>query len=90
MALSDVLSDKTKTAPADNELSNTASDMHNAYEWKVGDPEPEGTHVQANVALRNYREDMRKGKADAASYKHNVIWVDTTKSIGDQLRSLKK
>ena len=89
MAESDVLSNKTKSLPGENELSNTASDIHEAYKWHYGDPEPEGTHVLQNVPLRNYRADLRKGAADAKRYKHNYILIDTFDLVGPQLEKLK-
>lgn len=89
MALSNILSDKTKSLPSENELSNTATDMRVAYEWHYGDAEPKGTHVLQNIPLRNYRNDLRKGAADDARYKHNYILVDTFKLVGPQLAKLK-
>uniref|UniRef100_A0A6M3LA92 Uncharacterized protein n=1 Tax=viral metagenome TaxID=1070528 RepID=A0A6M3LA92_9ZZZZ len=90
MALSDVLSNKTKTAPVASELSQTDRDYRIAMEWEVGDPEPQGTYVRSRAHLTRLRNDLRRGVSEAANYKHNVIWVDTFKPIGKQLEELKK
>ena len=87
--MGDYLSNKILTTPIDGELSNTASDMHEAYKWEIGDSEPMGTHVQNNLPLRRYRNDMRIGKTEARSYNKNFIIVDTMKPIGPQLAELK-
>ena len=89
MALSDVLSDKTKTIPTASELSTTDRDVRTAMEWKLGDPEPKGTYVHNLVHLTKLRGDLRRGKSEAAAYKHSVKWVDTFKPIGEQLEELK-
>ena len=89
MAESNVLSDKTKTLPTASELSTTDRDYRTAMEWKLGDPEPKGTYVINLVHLRNLRDDLRRGKSEAAAYNHSVKWVDTFKPLSKQLDDLK-
>ena len=89
MVESNVLSEKTKTIPTASELSTTDRDVRAAMEWKLGDPEPKGTYVRNLVHLTKLRGDLRRGKSEAAAYKHSVKWVDTFKPIGEQLDELK-
>jgi len=84
------LSDRTKTLPASGELPSTKVDMEKLYEWEFGDPEPKGTFARNNAPMRRYRQDLKRGKAKASSYKHNVIYVDTLKPVSEQLEELNK
>lgn len=86
--MGEIFSDETLRIPQTSE-ANTATDMAEAFRWKLGDPEPKGTHAKANVALRNLRDDMRRGKAMAQSYENNYILVDIFKPIAPQLEELK-
>ena len=89
MALSNVLSESTKTAPLSGELSTTKKDVDDLYTWEFGDAEPEGTHAKNFGPMKRYRQDLRKGAFDSKRYKHNVIWVNTFKPVSEQLANLK-
>jgi len=87
--MGEIFSDETLSGFTGKE-GNTATDMAEAFRWQIGDPEPRGTYVKASVALRNYRNDLRKGRRDAQNYKHNYILIDTFDEIGPQLEEVKR
>lgn len=89
MALSNVLSNLTKTTPSSGELSTTATDMTQLFAWEFGDPEPKGTHAKNYAPHRRYRQDMRRGAFESKRYNNNVIWVNPFKTVSDQLSDLK-
>jgi hypothetical protein len=88
--MGEILSDKTLSGYSNSEISNTASDMEEAFRWHIGDPEPTGTHAKANVSLKAYRDDMRRGQRNAESYTKNYILIDTLKPINEQLKQFKR
>jgi len=75
-----MLSNKTKTAPTDSEHPNTTDDMDNLFEWKLGDPDPVGTHAKNHIGMKNYIKDMRNPPDYSKTF-----YVDTNKPVGPQL-----
>lgn len=84
-----VFSAETLAGVTGNE-GNTASDMAAAFRWKIGDPEPTGTFARASVALRELRNDMRRGRAMAEVYEQNYILINTFKPVGPQLEEVNR
>ena len=75
-----------------DEMPSTTDDMDAAFSWVIGD-EVYGTYAKNNEALKNYRNDIINAKSTFKDYENNMIFVDTLtnkKSIGDQLKDLKK
>lgn len=66
----------------------TTIDMYNLYTWEHGD-KLYGTHAKSNGAMQRYRNDINKAWGREKDYKKNLIFVDTTRPIGEQLKNLK-
>jgi hypothetical protein len=85
--MTDTLSNKTKSG--DFITPSTNDDMERLAQWEYGD-DIYGTFAESLAHWRRYREDIEKayGNEDAY-YNGNVIYVDTFRPIGDQLKKLK-
>jgi hypothetical protein len=85
--MADTLSNKTKSG--DITAPNTTTDVENVAKWKYGD-ELYGTFAQSLAHWRRYRQDIERAYGNENDYYDgNVIYVDTFKAIGEQLKKLK-
>lgn len=83
-------SNKTLSLPTADEGASTADDMDELFENAENTSyEPIGTHAKNYQPIKNLRKDLIVGKAKAANYEHNMIFIDTFRPIGEQLKNLK-
>lgn len=72
-----------------DEVPRTTVDMSKAQAWKHGD-KLYGTQAKKAPGLRLWRNDINKAWGKERRYDHNMIFINTYKPIGDQLKRLKK
>lgn len=81
------LSNKTKSGDID--VPSTKDDMTRLAEWEHGD-KIYGTFAKSLAHWKRYMDDINNAYgAEDDYYDGNVIYVDTFKPIGDQLKKLK-
>ena len=82
----DTLSNKTKSG--DFEFPTTTEDMEALDTWKPGNTIG-GTFAKSLKADKAYRDDINKAYGREKDYYSNVLYVDTMRPIGQQLKDLK-
>lgn len=86
----DTLSQSTKSRTSIDDVPSTYDDHLAIQSWKVGDI-LYGSFAKGLPAWQNYREDIEAAFGNEDDYYDgNVIYVDTFKSIKDQLEEFKK
>ncbi len=80
------LSDKTLSG--DFDAPNTKDDMDALESWEYGD-EIKGTFAKSHKGFRRYREDINRAYGNEDDYNSNVIYINTMKPIGEQLKKFK-
>ena len=79
-------SSKTLTPVASGELNSTSDDMRRLFEWKYGDDISDlGSHAKSYAPHARLRADLARGRSAAKHYKHNMKFVNTFKSVSEQL-----
>lgn len=83
--MADTLSDKTKSGSGFNSPT-TSTDHENMEKWVYGD-EVKGSFVKSLGAWKRYRDDINRAYGNEADYYDgNVVYIDTMKPIGKQLK----
>jgi len=83
------LSTRTKRAASSSEIPYTSEDMTALYSWRHGQT-LKGTHALENIGMKNYINDINLAWGKESDYYNgNVIYVDTFKSVPEQLLELK-
>ena len=80
------LSNRTKTEVNISDVPKTSDDMTALFEWKVGDPDPKGTHALAHEGMKRYIDDIRNAPLESD---YEPIFINTLQPIGHQLKNLK-
>jgi len=76
-------------APTSSSLfPSTTKDMEAMWKWKKGQ-DLFGTFAKSSPAWKRYRNDIENAKSQKY-YDKNVIYINTYKPVGKQLKDLKK
>lgn len=74
-----------------NRVPRTTSDMSKLYKWKKGAPKLYGTHAtREEKGMNQYIKDIEGAPTEADYYDGNIIFIDTLKEIGPQLKKFQK
>jgi len=73
---------------SDDDVPRTSKDMSRLFMWEHGD-KIYGTEAKLQRGMKMYMEDINKAWGREKDYESNMIFIDTTKPIGKQLKELK-
>lgn len=73
---------------APTSIPTTTKDFEAVWKWKKG-TKLYGTFAKASPAWKRYRDDIENAPKEK-DYEKNVIYINTFKPVGKQLKELKK
>ena len=71
-----------------SDAGSTTDDISALFKWEPGD-KLYGTHAKTHAGMSGYMRDINEAYGNEGNYNSNVIFVDTTKSVGEQLKNLR-
>ena len=75
---------------SNDDIPRTTHDMSELYKWEMGD-EIYGTEAQDSPFVQGYVRDIEEAYGRESDYYNgNIIFVNTMKPVGDQLKEIKR